>query len=58
MYNNCVETHLGGGFLSAFVFLLITIAHSLLQRHVHGDALTGNNNDAAKRYSMCEQAHG
>ena len=26
MYNNCAETHLGGGVMSAFVFLLATIA--------------------------------
>ena len=106
-YNNCAETHLGGGVLSPFVLPLITISvplglyqralcplgfqctlwglvwislillctplkqisgestdhhcsycRSQLWCHIRGDARAGNNNDAAKRYSVCERAHG
>ena len=56
--NNCAETHLSGGVLSTFVFMLIAIAHSPLWCHVRGDVHASNNNDAAKHYSVCEQAHG
>jgi len=41
-FNNCAETHLGGGVLSPFVFLLIAIAcRSQLWCNVCDDARAG-----------------
>jgi len=48
----------GNNNLSSSPVILYPTIHSSLWRHVHGDACAGNNNDAAKRYSMCERAHG
>ena len=46
----------------SIVIALITIARSLLQRHirvhVHGDAHAGPQHDAAKHYTACERARG
>jgi len=52
-YNNCAETHFGGGVMSPFVFLLIATARSLLRGHVHvcGDANAGPH-DVAKQYTV------
>ena len=56
-YNNCAETHLGGGFwalLSSF-WLPFLVDRSCDVTYMAMHTL-GHNNDAAKRYSVCEQA--
>ena len=59
MYSNCAETHLGGGVLSILSsrWSPLLIDRSCDITYVAMRVL-GHNNEAAKRYAVCERACG
>ena len=57
MHSNCAETYVGGGVMVAFVFPVDRHCSSIIVVTSRMYAHAGNNNDAAKCYSVyvCEQ---